>query len=400
LARTTVCRVMLVCLAAFLLAGFGNSAKAADSMLVVTTDKALNDKWYRTKAQAAPVLVPTRTAFANQEVTVAVFYHTPGLDAASRARIVYDLKIVYPDGNFTENKDLTVVDDKLEAIKIVRMGAQTAKVAFATPGVYSIEVTVRDSVAKTVQTHKSALEVKDYSPAGYRVAEGGLNEWMMNYYRNPSPEKALDAVAAWTRQGPEARGRHFHEAAGFFGKVFSDNPFLIPFLLKSYNEQDRDARIMIMALFPYIKYDFSAFIAGLDEADRRFCAEWPQRCIPYPEEGIKDVASAKEAVLAGYQMDLLWNRFFAGGEYRPIKMIVDVLDWGRYKGSLERYKQTRTAAAEAAAAKDVAYQTARWSLGRFIRQHALVRDYCSFMLEKERLSPVARQELKALLDKN
>lgn len=97
------------------------------------------------------------------------------------------------------------------------------------------------------------------------------------------------------------------------------------------------------------------------------------------------------------QLDMLWGTFFASGEYKPIKQLVEVLELGQYKGNFNKYKESQDAAYEEKAALDLVYQVAKLSIDSNCRQDKLVRDYCNFIYENENLSPQAKQELKEIL---
>jgi PKD repeat protein len=373
------------------------SAFAADSQLLITRDKAITDKWFKIRTQDGPAFNDTNSVLVNQEVAIVVFYMKPGFDGSHRAKILLDLKIVSPDGSIGENKNIKVVDAVLPEAKIVRLSEQIPKVTFDTPGTYNVQVTVRDDVAKTVQTHKKVIDVKEYTGERYFTDKNQFFTWINTYYQKLSPEKAIDGVILYAHLDTAAKNKTFPQACVFFGKIFNDNQYLIPYLLKAYKEQDADTRLMIMVTLPYINYDFSEFVGQLSDGEKRFYSDWQKRYFPFPEDEIRGTNSLKRAIEVGIQLDMLWYKFFASGEYQPIRRLVDVLEWSKYKGSLEKFKQTQTASDEENAAKEVAYKTAKWSLGSNAKQHRLVRDYCMFILENEQLSPEVKQELKEIL---
>lgn len=122
--------------------------------------------------------------------------------------------------------------------------------------------------------------------------------------------------------------------------------------------------------------------------------------IQYPASGIKEPATIKESIKVSYQLDMVWSYFFASGEYQPIKQLVDVLELSKFKGSLDKYKQTQSPADEENAAKELVFKAARWSIESNIKQHRLVKNYCEFIYATEGLSPIVKQELKEALGKN
>lgn len=370
---------------------------AADSILLVSSDKAINDRWSKVRVQDNPSLITSGSVFQKQEVAIAVLFMDPGRDTNNRAKVFYDVKILAPDTTSIEKKNLKAIDAKVPEAKLVRISEQSISLTFDQPGKYDVQVTVRDLIANTVQTHKQTIEVKEYS---YKKLFNDYRQfviWMNTYYQNPSPEKVIDGVVFFAQLDPETRDKSSTYTLVYFGKLFSNNPYLIPHLLKSYPAQDNDTKVFLLAMLPYVKYDFNEFISKLDNTEKRFYTEWVKRSIPYPESGIEEPVTMQDAMKTSHQLDMLWSAFFASGEYRPIKQLVEVLRFGEFKGSFDKYKQTRAMADEKNAAKDLVYKAAKWSIESNVKQHKLVKDYCNYMYETETLSPVVKEELKEIL---
>lgn len=373
---------------------------ATDSILFVTSDKAVGDKWFKTMSQDAPRFTSTSSIFQNQQVAIVVSYKEPSTDFAHQAKIFFDLKVVFPDGNSTEQKDIIVVDGKVSEAKIVRLSEQIPYLTFDEPGTYQIQVSVRDINAKTVQIHKQTVEVKEYFNNKYFNDINTFSVWMHTYYQSLTPEKIIDGMVFFAHADPDMRYKRFSQVSVFFGKALSDNQYLIPDLLKIYPEQDMDTKIVILGTLPYIKYDFSEFTKRLPDNEKQFYSVWLNQYVQYPDSGIKEPTTIKESIRSSNLMDMLWSYFFASGEYQPIRQLVEVLELGKFKGSLEKYKQTNSSVYEENAAKELVYKAARWSIESNIKQHRLVKDYCEFIYAQEILPQHAKQELKEILGKN
>lgn len=373
---------------------------ATDSILLVTKDKAVSDKWFKIMAQDVPQFRSTSSIFQNQQIAVVVFYKEPSTDSTHQAKICFDLKIVFPDGNSTERKDIKVLDGKISEAKMVRLSEEIPYLTFDEPGTYQIQVSVRDIKAKTMQIHKKTIEVKEYSNNKYFNDINTFSIWMNTYYQSLTPEKIIDGMLFFAHGDPKIRNKSFPQVSVFFGKTLSDNQYLIPYLLKIYPEQDNDTKIMILGTLPYIKHDYSEFINHLPDNEKRFYFEWQNQNIQYPDSGIKEPTTIKKSIRICYQMDMLWSYFFASGEYQPIKQLVEVLELGKFKGGLEKYTQTNSSVDEENAAKELVYKAARWSIETNIKKHRLVKDYCEFIYTQENLPPRAKQELKEILGGN
>lgn len=370
---------------------------AADSILLVSSDKAINDRWSKVRVQDNPALITSGSVFQDQEVKIAVLVMGPGRDTNNQARVFYDVKILAPDTTSIERKNLKAIDAKVPETNLIRISEQSLSLTFEKPGKYDIQVTVRDLTANTVQTHKQTIEVKEYSYKKFFDDYRQFVIWVNTYYQNPTPEKVIDGVVFFAHLDPATRDKSSTYMLVYFGKLFSNNPYLIPHLLKSYAAQDTDTKVFILAMLPYVKYDFNEFMSRLDNNEKRFYAEWGKRSIPYPENNIQEPVTMQDAIKASNQLDMLWSTFYASGEYRSIKQLVEVLRYGEFKGSFEKYKQTQAVADEKNAAMDLVYKAARWSIDSNVKQHKLVKDYCNYIYETETLSPVVKQELKEIL---
>jgi hypothetical protein len=373
---------------------------ASDSKLMITNDKAVNDKWFKVRSEDVPKLVSTTQVLQNQELMLLVFFMEPGRDASSNAKIYYDLKISHLGGStLVDQKHIKVIDANISSAKIVRLSQEIPTMSLNEPaGKYLVQVTVKDEVSNTVQTHQQEIDLKEYSSKNYFTDTNTYNSWGESYYKKLMPEKAIAGLLFFSNLDIEVRNQGYSFACGFYSKILNDNPYLIPHLLKLYPEQSDAAKAAILSMLPYLKYDYSEFIKQLNENDKSFYTVWQKKCYPYPADGIQvKPTKMADCIRISNQMDMLWGTFFASGEYKPMKALVDLLELGQYKGNFDKYKESKDPAYEEKAALDVVYQTAKWSIASNCSQHTLVKNYCNFIYENENLSPQAKQELKEIL---
>lgn len=383
-----------------LLFTFIQSIYASDSKLVVTSDKAINDKWFQVSSNEIPNLVTTRQAFCNQDLMVLVFFVDPGINANSKAKIYYDLRITRLDGStLAEQKHIKVIDTKIVSRKIVRLSEEIPRISLDGPsGTYLIQVIVTDEIANTVQKHQQEIELKEYVYQKNFDDYNAYCSWSESYYKNPTPENAIDGLIFYSNLDAERRSKGYAFACGFYSKILSDNPYLIPHLLTLYPDQSEDTKVVILSLLSYINYDFSEFINKLNKKEKKFYTAWQEQRCKYPVDGVQVTATKfADSIMSGYQMDMLWGTFFASGEYEPIKQLVEVLDLGQYKGNFNKYKDSKDVAYEEKATLDLIYQTAKWSIDSNCRRYSLVRDYCNFMYDNENLRLQEKQELKEIV---
>ena len=127
-----------------------------------------------------------------------------------------------------------------------------------------------------------------------------------------------------------------------------------------------------------------------------------------PEEKAAYKAWASQVVLpdpygetlSGGQQDMLWAEFFATGRIRPIRKLISNLEYSKYKGSIEAYKESKkTEEDKLNAYKDAVFQSAVWSLASNCKQHALVAKYCIYLHDNGKLSANEKSLLGVILSK-
>ena len=102
---------------------------------------------------------------------------------------------------------------------------------------------------------------------------------------------------------------------------------------------------------------------------------------------------------SGTQLDMLWSTFFANGKYKPILKLIQTLDYIKYKGSIENYKNSKkTEEDKQNAYREAVFQAAEWSLSSNCKTFELVKDYANWALYNEDLNENQRKQLKKILD--
>lgn len=376
------------------------SVNALDVVLLITHDKAFFDKWDKVAVDTAPTLINSQQVFVKQELLIMPLIGDPAVNSDNQAKVGYAIQLVEPDGKIGfEKKDLKSIDSVINTPKIFRVSADYTKLSFDhqdKPGKYTIRVAVQDLVSGVTIIKEQQIELVEYKYEKYFTDYKGYKNWFNTYYRHPSPEKAIDGLIFYSKLPPADRDKGFPFASAFFSKIFNDNQYLIPFLLKEYQTQNNDTKIAILGILPYLEYDPGDFINNLPEKERQFYLAWAKACPQYPQAGFQP-QFLKDAMIQASQLDMLWGTFMASGEYKPVRAIVDVLELGRYTGYFDKYTQSKQEEDQANAACDLVYRTAKWSLNSNKQQHQLVREYCYYIYEHEFLSKQVKSELAGIL---
>ena len=103
---------------------------------------------------------------------------------------------------------------------------------------------------------------------------------------------------------------------------------------------------------------------------------------------------------SGTHLDIQWATFSATGRFEPIKKIIDSLEFSKYSGAVDAYKNSdKTEKDREEALLDAIFQAARWSLMSNIEQHDLVKKYCIYSFINDKHPDDVRFWLGVILSK-
>ena len=378
------------------------SCYASELKLFVTSDKAIEDKWYKTSLQDESLIIQTKKIFQNQEFMVLIVVTNPGIGADGRANIEYNLKVIGEYGNVLgEKNQIKVIDEPITNQPVCRLSTQLPVLALNDlPGQYTIQVTVKDKNAKTTETLEESIVLRKYFYSTYFYGVDAYNQWVYNYYLKANPEKAIAGLFYFSKIDQENLDKNKFFFYGFFAQIFKDNQYLYPEVLHIYSKLNDETKKMIRHLVLSSKYDYRSFLSQMSAEDKEYFTNDDDAKYIYPANGIEvNPQNLADAINVAGQLDMLWGTFFAEGRYEPIKHIVDVLDYGKYKGSMDVYKKTKSLENEKKAAAELVFQAAKWSLESNCKNNKLVKDYCNYIYENEKISLQVKNELKEILER-
>ncbi|MDD4971271.1 MAG: hypothetical protein PHT07_17720 [Paludibacter sp.] len=88
----------------------------------------------------------------------------------------------------------------------------------------------------------------------------------------------------------------------------------------------------------------------------------------------------------------------ANGGYQPILKLIQTLDYSKYQGDIDKFKKSKqTSEDRQKAINNAIYNSLVWSLSSNCKQHVLVKEYCDWAVEFEKLSAIQKDELKKIL---
>jgi len=366
--------------------GLASSGEAAiDAKLIATCDYGLQDRWHQTIWTEQPEVIPIDKVYEEQSFWVYLLLSNFETEGSKKASVVFDLKAISSDGQTQfERTDIVAVDYQVADPSAVLLGQSVLEVSFekGTPvGTYQLVADIRDKIGGTTTQVRTEVELREFDCRIEFASDSIFNQWMMNYYKNPSPGNALDAFKYFSRR--DLFEESYFPCMGFFIEVFSKNQFLIPFLTNEYHYLPFEKRVPVLVLLRYLDYKSLEFFSGLDEREGRAYQTVQKRELPTTEGEIK----------TGTALDLLWGQFWASGRYEPLKKIVGALELRVSDVDSVTLKNPTTPEEKRTAQRNQVYKAAKWSLGATSKSFDLIRNYLAYMVERENFSASTNEEL-------
>lgn len=370
--------------------------------LIITPQLAAYDIFYRSPPQFPPRISSTTKVYQGQHVVVYPFFGAMALSPEGRANVSYDVSFFEPDGKLHyEDKDLVAIDATLQqttqATGVFMPQAYLGFVAEENDplGEYTFRATLRDKVSGQTKELIARLDVVAYEPVA--LPEGfDAGKWMTNYYLLPQPEFALAAFYELLKGvPPEKVEETLAPAMGFYNRLLTDNPWLLPSFAKraeqafanpdSNNEHAENALLVMLGYhLRNTATNPGYFSPSVWQAIREFAAQdWT----------LIDPGENGTITLPG-QLDYLWGEFFASAAYKPVWQLIAALtppSPDQLPLPLQQMPQARREELTEAIAK-----AAAWSLLSNAQQHRLVRAYIIGSLQAPDYANLPEDSVKIL----
>lgn len=271
----------------------------------------------------------------------------------------------------------------------------------AKDGIARIRGMVTSPLGQVSPMRESEVEVWSFD----RVAREGAfkdqkesGDWMMTYYQHPEPSRLVHALTA-DKDNPAATQPN---VIAFDVEVLKSSPAAAQDLMQRLKDSDRSTRGLVLLLLSEAGYDLTACLKTLPEEEQ---ARFPRAraaasALPDPYDLTLNLADPYQITT---RMDMLWSRFLATGEEKPVRAIAQVLawreDWKVFIRKREDFKKTGKQANSLSPEllRALAYGAAGWSLGSFVRSHPLVADFVEAWKRDGEIPAVVREELGTLI---
>jgi hypothetical protein len=368
--------------------------QAIDGLLFVTIDYTFQDKWYKTVSSSIPQIRTTKEVFRGQAVYAAIVVGDFGLDEKNEANIIYDVAVTGPKRKAYLNKEElpAIVAQKVNK-KYLQMGEAVLKMVFTEKdllGKYKIKIKVKDLVSGKSKVIKSEFVLKELPAYDDFQVEGDeeLGKWLTNYYKEQEPEKALAHYIYYAKSEMTDDENSFLPILAGMLEIVNQNPFLLKQILAAYEKEDSKTHFFLIYLLYYSDLEATSFLEALDGIEKEAYLSLKESPLPDPHDLIFDPS----------QLDMLWSEFMTSGSYKSILKLIKTLDYVKYEGGIEAYKESeQTEEDRTNLVNDAIYGALVWSLTNNCEQHSLVKKYALWALENENLSEVQKEELKKIL---
>jgi hypothetical protein len=141
---------------------------------------------------------------------------------------------------------------------------------------------------------------------------------MMNYYREPNPDRIPDVILALDGVAREAGGTMF--TIGFLSSVFEANPAKVSNWLSEINTLSESHRKLVLQ---------AVWLSGTPEAQDMLLSVGHDKLIELFKFDLSSRRGFADDRVIKYPADLdfYWGRFFASGRDVPVRRIIAALPW-------------------------------------------------------------------------
>ena len=371
---------------------------AIDGFIVQTTDYSFSEKWSCTSNSSIAIIPEADTVFRDQKLYVTAIAGDYQLAANKMADVTYSIKIFRPDKTiYAQYDNMPILKGKVQNVNLFQMSEYIISLVFEDDdilGTYQIEVVITDNVAKTEKNLESKVVLCDLpSYNNISLDEQAIGKWTTQYYLDPHPEQALPVYINLAQQGMIDDESAFWPILSMMREIYLQNQFLQPQLLDCFASQDAEIQYFLLFLIHYIGIDDDNFRSTLDSDNQAIITYLDS--IPFP--------NIYGEIYSPVLFDMLWGNFMASGSYKPVLKLIHSLDYAKYKkyeNSLKKVDIDNMSEDEMNKLINyMSYNALVWALSSNCEQHPLVRQYCEWALQYEKLSGLQRKELKKILKK-
>lgn len=373
---------------------FAMPSFAIDGLLVKTIDYTVSERWNHAPGISGATFHSVDTVYKGQTVYLSAVAWDFALNDENSANVTYALKVLKPDnGVYFSQNNLPIISGPVENKNLFMLSKAVLSLVFDDKdsfGDYKIELQITDQVTGASKDTVAHLTLAPL-PLSVNVASADVDKfsnWIMNYFNKQKPEEALSCYLSYAKTSLSEKENSFWPVFSIFREIFSRNAFLLPQVIATYRKEDLKVKLYLLYLMEYARMGADEFFKTLKGEE--LAAYQKIKASPYQEPYGEIIDAA--------QLDMLWGTFFASGSYRPIKKLIETLDYAQYRPEANKFRMTPKSGKEKSnEGKASIYRALVWSLESNISHYPLVAEYCNWALQNEQLTPVQRAELRDLI---
>ena len=366
-----------------------SSGGKLDCLLATTLQSTSLDWWFAVPSNTGPQLNLASEVFRGQKLCILPLVHGYALDAEKNFDLEYDLTVRYPDGKVKPAAEKIPMKGFAANPQNIELPKSFAVFVFEQSdpdGLYEFALQLRDKVSGKQISKKRSIKLLPWSALDEPVLDKEkLKKDIFTYYRAPDARRLWQAFLSedttfWQNDAPDGIN---YAVSSFYKNAFSVQPDLFGQLVAYFGKATPKQRLNIIHL-DYLLGENKISDGLLSDEERSYRNQlknlpaWPD---PY-----KAIAHAGD-------LDVLWGEFFATGDYRPIRRLVDAFEYASFLNA--------PASDKAGQYKSAIFKAALWSLQSNAERIELVRQYLGCVLETEgkKLPGSSRKVLWLLLQK-
>lgn len=162
-----------------------------------------------------------------------------------------------------------------------------------------------------------------------RVAKDGgfknqdeSGEWMMTYYKQPEPSRLLNVI----RLSMDDKNAFKPNVMGFYAEVMKSDPDSARDLMMRLKAEPPPVRFYGMIVLKEAGYDLAPLLTTLPADEQASFKLIPTRLQPLPDP-YDLTPSLEDPSKVPMRLDMLWSRFLATGDPKPVRAVASVLEW-------------------------------------------------------------------------
>jgi hypothetical protein len=297
------------------------------------------------------------------------------------------LKDLKPEGGDFDTEALGVAGIKNPIPSLVTVAVSPARwcVPFdGSDGRATISGKVVTTNEKSISLKSRSIAVKTFATARHTTpfkTPDELGAWLQRYYLSPDPAQLLPALRIAAN---DEKMRAMSIVGIFFISALKRSPPAANEILQELRHEQHPVQVYALPLLFQAGYKIDQFASS--ETASISSAILPNPYNITPDSGLMS------------RLDMLWSIFAATGEFKPVKAVVDFLQWRDDYTNLKKALDAGEKPTEMSenVMRAVIYRGAGWSLKSLVRSDGLVADYIDFLKASFETPTSLKAELQAL----